>query len=237
MSRGARVARSSGRPTVGRWSGLGGVGRERPGPFPLPPGIGGFGGPGGGVQSWPGPGRPLLSAGPRVGSQPSRLRTLDAEVTLGLAQREPRRGEARRAPSQVGGPGRAPRLPRPGLHSDFSGSPGACQLAGELREGFCWTLVLRETSFVGFWALAESSKYTKTSSESLGAIAVNLRPPSLSLSYIQTQALEISWCFGAEVRVYTLLVASSTSLLKLHSLFTWRSFFPQSRLSFIRTWT
>lgn len=83
-----------------RWSGLGGVGRERPGPFPLPPGIGCFSGPGGGVQSRPGPGRPLLSAWPRVGSQPSRLRTLDAEVTLGLAQREPRRDEARPEPSR-----------------------------------------------------------------------------------------------------------------------------------------
>lgn len=83
-----------------RWSGPGGVGRERPGPFPLPPGIGCFGGPGGGVQSWPGPGRPLLSAGPSVGSQPSRLRTLDAEVTLGLARREPRLGEARPEPSR-----------------------------------------------------------------------------------------------------------------------------------------
>lgn len=163
---------------LGRWSGPGGVGRERPGPSPLPPGIGCFGGRRGGVQSWPGPGGPLLSAWPCVGSQPSRRRTLVAVVTLGLASREPRRGEAR--PESNLGSWERSAAPAPGLPSDFSGSPGACQLAGELREGPCWTLVFRGTSFVGFWALvAESSEYTKTSSESPGAIGVN---PQSSLS-------------------------------------------------------
>lgn len=184
MAQGARVARASGRPTVAVVrSGQRGEGASRP---LSPP-------PRNRLLRRPGRRRPVLArtGPPAPVSRAARWQSAEPTANfgrrgdsgLGSAVAQARRGEARRAPSQVGGPGRAPRLPRPGLHSDFSGSPGACQLAGELREGFCWTLVLRETSFVGFWALAESSKYTKTSSESLGAISVNLHSPPLSLLY------------------------------------------------------
>lgn len=129
------------------------------------------------AASSPGRDRVASSCQPVVGSPPSRRRTLDAEVTL-RAGRGGSRGKATRAAAKSGVRDELPGLPRRGLPSDFSRSPGACQLVGDLRESLCWTLVLRGTSFVGFWALAaESSEYTKTSSESPRAFAVNPQPP------------------------------------------------------------
>lgn len=91
--------------------GPGGVGRERPGPSPLPPGIGCFGGPGGGVQPWPGPSRQLLSAC-RWQPAESAANFGSRGDSPGWARREPGRGDESR--SQVGGPGRASRAPAPG---------------------------------------------------------------------------------------------------------------------------
>lgn len=219
MARGAPAARAGGRPTgVMVGSGWRGEGASRP--LSPPPRNRLLWRPGEAASS-PGRDRVASSCQPFVGSPPSRRRTLDAEVTL-RAGRGGSPGEATRATAKSGVRDELPGLPRQGLPSDFSRSPGACQLVGDLRESLCWTLVFRGTSFVGFWALAaESSENTKTSLESPGAFALTPQPPLTG---------ELGLLGVLEMGCGLTFVAPSISpLKKLGSVLSWRFFFPPPR--------